>query len=54
MVSPAPAVAEMFTVPVPQREPLVPEGAVGAAVTVAVTAVLAADIHPVVLFLASA
>ena len=54
MVSPAPAVAEMFTVPVPQRDPLPAVGAEGTAFTVAVTAVLVDDTQPVVVFLASA
>ena len=53
MVSPAPGVALNETVPVPQREPAVPVGAVGKA-TVAVTAVLVADTQPKVEFLASA
>ena len=52
MVSPAPGVAEMVTVPVPHLEAPVPEGAAGTAFTVAVTAVLVAEIHPVVVFLA--
>jgi len=52
MVSPAPGVAEMATVPVPHLEAPVPEGAAGTAFTVAVTAVLVAEIHPVVVFLA--
>ena len=54
MVSPAPAVALNETVPVLQREPGVPVGADGTAFTVAVTAVLVADVQPVVEFLASA
>jgi len=52
VVVPAPSTADIFTVPVPQREPLVPVGAAGNALTVAVTAVLVADMHPVVVFLA--
>jgi hypothetical protein len=43
MVSPAPAVAEILTVPVPQREPAVPVGADGIVVVV-IVAVLLADI----------
>ena len=54
MVAPALAVADRFTVPVPQREPLVTVDTVGTVFTVAVTAVLVADTHPVVVFLASA
>ena len=54
MVSPAPAVAEMFTVPVPQRDALPADGADGIALTVAVTAVLADEMQPVVVFLDSA
>ena len=54
MVSPAPGVAEMVTVPVPHLEPTVPVGAAGTAFIVAVTAVLVAATHPVVVFLASA
>ena len=54
MVSPLPGVAEMFTVPVPQRDPLPAVGADGTTFTVAVTAVLVAEIQPVVVFLASA
>ena len=54
MVSPAPGVAEMVTVPVPHLEPPVPAGATGTAFTVAVTAVLVAEMHPVVAFLACA
>ena len=54
MVSPAPAVAEIVTVPAPQRDALPADGADGTAFTVAVTAVLLPDIHPVVLFLDSA
>ena len=43
--------AEILTVPVPHLEPLVPVGAVGIVFTVAVTAVLVADVQPVVVFL---
>jgi hypothetical protein len=44
----------MVTVPVPHLELLPAVGAAGAVLTVAVTAVLVAEIHPVVVFLASA
>ena len=54
IVSPAPGVAEIVTVPVPHLELPAPDGADGTAFTVAVTAVLVAEIHPVVVFLASA
>ena len=54
MVSPAPGVAEMVTVPVPHLAAPAPEGAAGAAFTVAVTAVLVAETQPVVVFLACA
>ena len=50
-VSPAPGVAEIFTVPGPHIDPLVPTGADGNAFTVAVTAVLVEDPQPVVVFL---
>jgi hypothetical protein len=53
IVSPAPGVAEIVTVPVPQRDAGVPVGAEGIGLIVAVTAVLA-DTHPVVVFRASA
>jgi len=52
MVSPAPGVALKETVPAPQREPGVPVGADGTALTVAVTAVLDAAKQPEVEFLA--
>ena len=52
MVSPAPGVAEILTVPDPQREPLTAVGADGTALTVAVTAVLDELTQPVVVFLA--
>ena len=52
MVSPAPGVAEILTVPVPQREPLPAVGTDGTALTVAVTAVLDELTQPVVVFLA--
>ena len=54
MVSPAPGVAEMVTVPVPQRDAPEPAGAAGRELTVAVTAVLVAEIHPEAVFLACA
>ena len=54
MVAPAGGVADKATVPVPHLELAVTEGAVGAVVTVAVTATLVADTHPVVKFLVSA
>ena len=54
MVSPALGVAEILTVPVPQREALPAVGADGTALTVAVTAILVALTQPVVEFLASA
>jgi hypothetical protein len=52
MVSPVPAVVLNETVPVPQREAPVPDGAFGRALTVAVTAVLDAAKQPEVEFLA--
>ena len=48
IVSPALRVAEIVTVPVPQRDASTAVGAVGTAFTVAVTAVLLADTQPVV------
>ena len=54
IVSPAPGVEEIFTVPVPHLEPFVPEGAVGDVLTVAITATLVAETQFVVVFLASA
>ena len=52
IVSPAPALADITTVPVPHLAPLTGlVGADGGVLTVAVTAVLAAEIHPVVVFL---
>ena len=53
MVAPAGGVADKATVPVPQRDPGVTEGAAGGP-TNAVTATLVADTHPVVKFLVSA
>ena len=54
IVSPAPGVAEIVTVPVPHLELPLPAGAAGTAFTVATTAVLDADTQAVVVFLASA
>ena len=54
IVSPEPGVADILTVPVEHLVPFVPEGVAGNALTVAVTAVLLAEIQPVVMFLASA
>jgi len=55
MVSPAPAVAPSTTVPVPHLDPSVTDvGPLGIEFTVAVTAVLVAEIQPVVAFLDSA
>ena len=55
IVSPAPTLADRFTVPVPHLDPstgLI--GDDGGVFTVAVTATLVAEIHPVVVFLTSA
>jgi hypothetical protein len=46
LIVPAEAVAPKFTVPAPQREPGVVPVMVGMALTVAVTAVLEAVVHP--------
>ena len=54
IVSPAPAVADKVTVPVPQRELFPAVGADGKLFTVAVTAVLEDEKQPVVEFLDSA
>jgi hypothetical protein len=54
IVSPAPGVAEIMTVPVPHLELAVPVGATGTGFTFAVTAVLVDEIQPVVVFLVSA
>jgi len=54
MVVPVPSEAINTTVPVPHLELSVPLGADGIAFIVAVTAVLVAEIHPVVVFLDSA
>jgi len=54
ITSPAPGVAEIFNVPVPHLVSPVPVGADGRGFTVAVTAVLAAETQPVVIFLVSA
>jgi hypothetical protein len=48
IVCPAPGVADIVTDPVPQRDADVPDGGVGFAFIVAVTAVLVAEIQPVV------
>ena len=53
-VSPAPTLADMATVPVPHLELSVPAGGPGTAITVAVTAVLVAEVQPVVVFLVCA
>jgi len=53
-VSPAPALAVIVTVPVPHLELSVPVGGFGTALTVAVTAVLVAEVQPVVVFLVCA
>ena len=53
IVCPAPGVAEIVTVPVPQRAADVPAGAAGIALTVAITAVRV-ETHPVVVLRASA
>jgi len=55
MVDPEGAVAIKVNVPVPHLEKLLNDvGAIGRALTVAVTAVLVDETQPVVLFLASA
>ena len=54
MVSPAPGVAEILTVPVPHLDPAVPPGADGIEFTVATTPVRVDETQPVVVFLASA
>ena len=46
--------ADIVTVPAPHLELSVPAGASGMVLTVAVTALLEDEIHPVVVFLASA
>ena len=51
MVSPAPGVAVIVTVPVPHLAAPAPDGMLGTELTVATTAVLVAEIHPVVVFL---
>ena len=53
-VVPAALDADIVTVPVPHLELPVPVGAAGTVFTVATTAVLVADIQPVVLFLVCA
>lgn len=54
IVSPAPGVADIITVPVPHLDPPVTDGATGFAFTLADTAVLIAEMQPAVVFLASA
>ena len=54
IVSPAPGVAVIVIVPVPQRAAGPPSGTDGMLFTVAVTAVLVGETQPVVVFLASA
>ena len=54
IVSPAPGVAVIVTVPVPHLAAPEPAGAAGTVLTVATTAVLVAARHPVVVFLACA
>ena len=54
VVSPAPGVAEIATVPVPHLAPFVPVGRAGMLLTVATTAVLEAEIQVVLVFRASA
>jgi len=53
-VVPAALDADIVTVPVPHLELAVPVGAAGTVLTVATTAVLVADIQPVVVFLVCA
>ena len=53
IVSPAPGEAEIVTVPVPHLEAALPDRVPAFAFTFAVTAVLVAEIQPVVVFLAS-
>ena len=53
-VVPAALDADIVTVPVPHLELPVPVGAAGTVLTVATTAVLVADIQPVVVFLVCA
>jgi hypothetical protein len=50
-VSPAPAVAEIETAPVPQSVPPFPDGVDGKEFIVAVTAVRPGEIQPVLMFL---
>ena len=55
IVSPAPTLADIITVPVPHLAPLTGFiGAAGIGLTVAVTAVLVGEIQPVVVFLVCA
>lgn len=53
-VTPPATVADKATVPVPHLEALVPVGAAGTALTVAVTAVLVKELQPVIVLIASA
>ena len=52
IVSPAPGVEVIVTVPVPHLAAPEPDGADGIALTVAVMAVLVAEVQPTVIFLA--
>ena len=54
IVSPALTLADIATVPVPHLELIIPVGEFGIGFTVAVTATLVAEVHPVVVFLTSA
>ena len=54
IVSPLPGVAEIVTVPVPHLAASVPGGEAGNELMEAITAILAEDTQPVVVFLASA
>ena len=54
IVSPALTFADIATVPVPHLELFIPVGGFGIGFTVAVTATLVEEVHPVVVFLTSA
>lgn len=54
IVSPVPGVADMITVPAPHLAAPVPPGVTGLAFTVAVMAVLVAEMQSAAVFLASA
>lgn len=54
IVSPIPGVAEIVTIPEPQRDAPVPPGVITIALMIAFTEVLPEDTQPVVVFLASA